>query len=489
MNSRERRLAIAFGAVLGVGALVYLGSNLFSLLGGSHVQLEARLAGLKARNDALVQAIKWKARSLPPDRDAAGRPSAAKPTLEYEAWLRTRAGKAGFEDVQIEPERRGTNRRSGGAFVPVRMKITGHARLEQVRGFLHEFYCTDLLHRIVSIRFRSDESGSDPVLGVVIVVEGLSLSYGDTSSIDDEKRKLVVDKPLKEHAANPFAIYNPTLVLVGPKSVDRGEVLKLLASVRNARKSFKPTFALGGTPPEGLTIDKATGAISWKPPAQLAAGRHELVVLAKRDSDDDDPLKSTDNVTLRDPKPYEPPATPNRKPRIRPLEDVAVQAGLPVKFTVNASDPEGGKLSYRLPDGAPEGATIDAASGEFDWTPESPGEFPVAVEVSDDGSPAQTASTTVTINVAIDVAQFTRLVASIIRDDVPQAWLYDRLQNRRIILKAGTRLQYAGLDAVVLEIADRSVLFRLGERTQRLKIGDSLQDLKAATQDLKAATK
>ena len=70
-------------------------------------------------------------------------------------------------------------------------------------------------------------------------------------------------------------------------------------------------------------------------------------------------------------------------------------------FTASASDPDipAGNLSFSLGADAPEGASIDASSGEFSWTPtesDGPGTFNIEIQVSD-GELTDTTSFEVTV--------------------------------------------------------------------------------------------
>src|SRR5205814_1912772 len=77
--------------------------------------------------------------------------------------------------------------------------------------------------------------------------------------------------------------------------------------------------------------------------------------------------------------------------------------GSQLLFTATATDPDSGQtLTYRLDPGAPPGASINANSGVFLWTPteaQGPGIYSVTVRVTDNGSPALGDSETISITV------------------------------------------------------------------------------------------
>ena len=103
----------------------------------------------------------------------------------------------------------------------------------------------------------------------------------------------------------------------------------------------------------------------------------------------------------------------------------------------------------------------------------------MTVEVSDSGTPRAKDSQSVTIKVALDSAQFTVLTASVVRDGQPQAWLFDRLKNQRLVLTPKTRFRYGDVEAEVVSIGERAVVFRVGKNDLELALGDSIQKLKA----------
>ena len=74
----------------------------------------------------------------------------------------------------------------------------------------------------------------------------------------------------------------------------------------------------------------------------------------------------------------------NRPPVLSSIGNQQVNEGAELKFTVDATDPDGDVLAYSAPD-LPQGATLDEETGAFTWTPthEQAGIYTVTFEVSD----------------------------------------------------------------------------------------------------------
>jgi parallel beta-helix repeat protein len=94
----------------------------------------------------------------------------------------------------------------------------------------------------------------------------------------------------------------------------------------------------------------------------------------------------------------------NSAPQLPVIADRQVDENEPLSFLVTGTDANSGDvLSYSLGTGAPMGASIDAATGLFTWTPidgDGPGIYSIVVTVTDNGSPSLNASThfSVTVN-------------------------------------------------------------------------------------------
>ncbi len=79
----------------------------------------------------------------------------------------------------------------------------------------------------------------------------------------------------------------------------------------------------------------------------------------------------------------------NTAPVLAAIGNRSVSEGSLLNFTATATNPDAGQtLTYSLDSGAPSGATINATTGVFSWTPtESQGgaSYSVTVRVTDNG--------------------------------------------------------------------------------------------------------
>ena len=148
--------------------------------------------------------------------------------------------------------------------------------------------------------------------------------------------------------------------------------------------------------PSGMTIDSATGLISWTPTAE---GDYDVVVKVS-----DGALEITQSFTIvvseEEGPGYTPPVTPavNLAPTITSSPITTAIVGVAYIYDVEATDPDGDTLTYSLTTN-PSGMTIDSATGVISWTPTSAqiGDNNVTVEVSD-GPLSDTQSFTITVN-------------------------------------------------------------------------------------------
>src|SRR5205085_1692129 len=95
---------------------------------------------------------------------------------------------------------------------------------------------------------------------------------------------------------------------------------------------------------------------------------------------------------------------PNSPPVLAPIGDRTASESTPLSFTAIATDPDspGQVLTYSLDAGAPNGASINPATGLFSWIP-SEGQGPslnlVTIRVTDNGTPPLSDFETINITV------------------------------------------------------------------------------------------
>lgn len=94
-------------------------------------------------------------------------------------------------------------------------------------------------------------------------------------------------------------------------------------------------------------------------------------------------------------------AAANRAPVLAPIGNKSATVGSALTFTASATDPDAGQTRTFSLVGAPAGASINATSGAFTWTPTAAqvGSPSLTVRVTDNGSPAMSDEETITVTV------------------------------------------------------------------------------------------
>ncbi|MDB6027102.1 MAG: hypothetical protein JWM68_3325, partial [Verrucomicrobiales bacterium] len=154
-------------------------------------------------------------------------------------------------------------------------------------------------------------------------------------------------------------------------------------------------FSLGAGAPTNAVIDADSGLFTWTAQADQSPSTNAIPIIV---TDDGTPALSNTkylNVIVR---------KVNTPPRIGGLPDsvVEVSSGTVVTFTATGADDDvpADTLTYSMA-GAPAGATLNSATGDFSWT--STGTLSTnifTVRVTDNGSPTQWDEKTVIIRVS-----------------------------------------------------------------------------------------
>jgi ELWxxDGT repeat protein len=193
----------------------------------------------------------------------------------------------------------------------------------------------------------------------------------------------------------------PVLAPIANHSVNEQATVTFNASATDPDlPSNTLTYSLIGAP-AGATIDSSTGAFSWTPTEAQGSGTYTFNV---RVTDNGTPALFAEQavkITVNE---------VNQAPVLAPIADQAVSQGVALGFTVAGTDGDTGPgarnvVTYSATN-LPAGATLDPATGVFAWTPTAAqeGTHSVTFIVTDNGSPALSASETVAITV--DAAAF-----------------------------------------------------------------------------------
>ncbi|MHC4637759.1 MAG: putative Ig domain-containing protein, partial [Planctomycetota bacterium] len=182
----------------------------------------------------------------------------------------------------------------------------------------------------------------------------------------------------------------PVLDPVGNKTVDETQLLQFTVTASDP-DGDNLTYSASNLP-TGATFDSGTQVFTWTPD-YTQAGTYPSVTFTV--TDDGTPVESDSEaitITVND---------VNRAPVLDPIGDKTVDETQLLQFTVTASDPDGNNLTYSASN-LPTGATFDPLTQVFSWTPDytQAGTYPsVTFTVTDDGTPVESDSETITITV------------------------------------------------------------------------------------------
>ncbi|HHE54317.1 MAG TPA: hypothetical protein ENL21_00945, partial [Caldithrix abyssi] len=123
--------------------------------------------------------------------------------------------------------------------------------------------------------------------------------------------------------------------------------------------------------PAGAEFDEQSGAFNWQPGFDQQ-GEHQIVFKV---SDGQDEARKMVTIKVEN---------VNRPPKINGPDSKEAQVGEAVQLKFEGSDPDGDELTFSS-DGLPSGASLDANSGQFSWTPsdDQQGKHTFTVKVSD----------------------------------------------------------------------------------------------------------
>ena len=158
-----------------------------------------------------------------------------------------------------------------------------------------------------------------------------------------------------------------------------------------------------------LTLN-ANGSLTYTPDANWS-GTDSFTYKASDGTLDSDPATVTIVTTSSNPQP----------PVLDPLGSRSGTVGQLLTFTVSAVDPNGDPLTYSA-SGLPSGASFNATTHTFTWTPPAAGTFTGVRFTVSDGSLSDSEDITITIGAAPTLTEITRSVATGTDDGFSGSW-------------------------------------------------------------------
>lgn len=187
----------------------------------------------------------------------------------------------------------------------------------------------------------------------------------------------------------------PVINAVADQTIGEGNTLSVTVTAADPESSAI-TFSVAAGSPAGVSIHPTTGVLTWTPTESQGPGVYNITVHA---TDNGWPTSSTGsrivkvNVT-----------EVNVAPVLAAVANRIVYEETPLVFAATANDADlpANTLTYSLAVGAPPGASIDATTGVFTWTPtetQGPGTYTLTIKVADNGTPVLTDAKTFTVTV------------------------------------------------------------------------------------------
>lgn len=191
----------------------------------------------------------------------------------------------------------------------------------------------------------------------------------------------------------------PVLGTITNKSVNEGSLLSFTVTATDPDAGQSLTYSADGALPTGATLNAQSGTFAWTPTEAQGHGTYTITVIV---TDDGSPaLTDTAEFTVTV-------AEVNVPPVLAAIGNKTVEENATLSFVINGTDTDlpAQTLTYTMEGTIPVGASFNAATRTFTWTPTgaaAPSTNTVTFRVTDNGSPAASDSEIVTIVVtAID---------------------------------------------------------------------------------------
>lgn len=189
----------------------------------------------------------------------------------------------------------------------------------------------------------------------------------------------------------------PVIPVIPSQNVEEGRTLSLTITATDP--DLPPNqlaYRLGRDAPAGLSLDAATGLLTWTPTEPQ--GPSNVTVSIQVVDNGIPPLTAERTMVINV-------TEVNAPPVVAPLINRTVLAGTALTFTVTANDLDlpANVITFSLGPDAPAGASINPATGAFSWTPslaQGGTTNVIAVTGRDNGTPPLSDTKTFTVVVA-----------------------------------------------------------------------------------------
>ncbi|MBT3913344.1 MAG: hypothetical protein HOF22_09135 [Verrucomicrobia bacterium] len=183
---------------------------------------------------------------------------------------------------------------------------------------------------------------------------------------------------------------SPSLAAFGQADILAGESVSVQLAVADVDDAKSTLVYRLNSAPEGMQVSD-TGLITWTTQSGIHSGEYTAEAVVT------DPLGASASQQLK--------FVVNGAPVVESLDSVTVKIGGKVTFTVGATDPEGGKLTYKalnIPDGFTE-ISGNGLKGKFSWGTRKAiaGDHSITIEVVDAAGLKSIISAQVTLNANI----------------------------------------------------------------------------------------
>ncbi|HZR18708.1 MAG TPA: CARDB domain-containing protein [Verrucomicrobiae bacterium] len=184
--------------------------------------------------------------------------------------------------------------------------------------------------------------------------------------------------------------------LTSPVSLTTGSTLSLQLTATDPDLPLQTlSWHLSANSPSGLSLDAATGLLTWTPTQAQAPSTN--VVTATVTDNGTPPLSDSQTFAIVV-------IATNHPPALAPIGSQTAYVLLPLSFTNIATDSDLPKqtLTFSLDPGAPSGASINPTNGVFSWTPtraQARSTNTITVRVTDSGYPTLSGTRSFTVTV------------------------------------------------------------------------------------------